>query len=140
MDWGLYLRPCIRRNFPNFLFSQVLEMFGCRSLKFFWKKWNFWTRKILAKKIGKKFGNLSLEKSLDINQNCSQFWKFQKNYVKFEFLVKKPCFGWKSLKKVCEKFEKSSEISKIVLFRTFRKLRKNDFKLELRKSQKTRSD
>ncbi len=34
----------------------------------------------------------------------------------------------------------STEISEIVIFRTFRNLRKNDVKLELRKSRKTRSD
>jgi len=37
-------------------------------------------------------------------------------------------------------FSECSEILEIVLFRNFRKLRKNDVKLELRKSQKTCSD
>ncbi len=37
-------------------------------------------------------------------------------------------------------FSRVSEISEIVLFRTFWKLRKNDVQLKLRKSQKTRSD
>jgi hypothetical protein len=60
------------------------------------------------------------------------------------FWVKKPCFGVK-------KFGKSSETGdsehseftvnwEFVLFRTFQKLRKNDIKIEFRKSQKTRSD
>ncbi len=44
---------------------------------------------------------------------------------------------WKSLK---TGFSKHSEILEIVLFRTFPKLRKNDVKLGLRKSRKTRSD
>jgi len=37
-------------------------------------------------------------------------------------------------------FSECSEILEIVLFQTFRKLRNNDVKLELRKSQKTCSD
>ncbi len=67
------------------------------------------------------------------------------------FLVKKPCFWVKKFGKSSEKFGKSSEISEIgisecseiseiVFFQNFRKLRKNDVKLELRKSRKTRSD
>jgi hypothetical protein len=44
--------------------------------------------------FGKKFGNLSLEKSLDINQNCVSISKIskKKNYVKFEFLSQKTLF------------------------------------------------
>ncbi len=64
---------------------------------------------------------------------------------------KNPVFGSKSLEKVWKKFGKVreqgfsehsefSKISEIVLFYSFRKLRKNDIKLELRKSQKTCSD
>ncbi len=59
----------------------------------------------------------------------------------------KPCFGVKSLGKVQKSSETGfsehsefTEISEIALFPTFRKLRKNDVKLKLRKSQKTRSD
>ncbi len=29
----IQLRPCVRLNFPNFSFSRVLEMFGCRNRK-----------------------------------------------------------------------------------------------------------
>jgi hypothetical protein len=53
-------------------------MFGCQSLEIFWKKWNFQTRKILAKKFKNKFENLSSEKSLDINQNCVSILKISK--------------------------------------------------------------
>jgi hypothetical protein len=44
---------------------------------------------------------------------------------------------WKSLE---TRFSECLEISEIVLFRTFQKLRKNDGKLEHWKSRKTRSD
>jgi len=80
-----------------------------------------------------------------------RFQKFRKKYVKFEFLSQKTLFLGQKVRK---KFGKSSEISEsgfsecsesleiseIVIFRTFRNLRKNDVKLELRKSRKTRSD
>jgi len=53
-------------------------------------------------------------------------------------------FGSKSLEKVWKSSEtgflEHSEISEIVLFQNVQKLQKNDVKLELRKSQKTRSD
>jgi hypothetical protein len=51
---------------------------------------------------------------------------------------------WKKFGKVQKSsetgFSKHSEISEIVLLQNFRKLQKNDDKLELRKSQKTCSD
>jgi hypothetical protein len=60
------------------------------------------------------------------------------------------CLGQKVWKKFGKSSESSetgfsecseiSEISEIVLFQNFQKLRKNDVKLELRKSRKTRSD
>ncbi len=34
---NLDVRPCERRNFPNFLFSQVSELFGYQSSEIFWK-------------------------------------------------------------------------------------------------------
>jgi len=108
------------------------------------------TRKIFAKKFGKKFGNLSWKKVQILTKIVR---KFQKNYIckVSVFESKNPVFGSKSLEKVWKKFGKSSkssetgfskhlEISEIVLFQTFQKLRKNDVKLKLRKSQKTRSD
>jgi len=56
-------------------------------------------------------------------------------------------FGSKSLEKVWKVqksletgFSECAEISEIVLFQNFQKLQKNDVKLKLRKSQKTRSD
>jgi len=104
----------IRRNFPNFSFSRVLEMFVCQSSEIFQKKPRIFK---LAK---------FLQKSLDINHNCTK--KLHKDWV---FEVRK------SLE---TGFSEHSEISEIVLFQTFQKLQKNDFKLELRKSQKTRSD
>jgi len=105
------------------------------------KKRNFWTRKIFAKKFGKKFRNLSSEKSLDINQNCTSISKILKNYVKFEFLSQKKLFLGKKVWKCLETgFSKHSEILEIFIFRTFRKLWKNDVKLELRKLWKTCSN
>jgi len=35
------LRPCVRQNFPNFLFLWVSENFGCRSSEIFRKKLEF---------------------------------------------------------------------------------------------------
>jgi hypothetical protein len=158
------LRPCVRWKFPNFSFLRVSEMFGCWSSEFFWKKQNFQTRKIFAKKFGKKFGNLSLEKSLYINQYCMSILKILKKLCKvWIFESKNPVFGLKSLEmfwkvqKSSEKFgkvqkvqkslensetgfSKCSEISEIIIFQTFPKLLKNDIKLELQKLQKTRSD
>jgi len=46
------LRPCVRRKFPNFLFSRVSEIFGFRSSEIFWKKpeiWKFRTFRKLRK-------------------------------------------------------------------------------------------
>jgi len=69
--------------------------------------------------------------------------KFNENKPVFESTV----FGSKSLEKVWKSSDTGfseclefTEILEIVLFQTFRKLRKNDVKLEFRKSQKTRSD
>jgi len=60
------------------------------------------------------------------------------------FESKNPVFGSKSSEKVQKSsetgFSKHSEISEIVLFQNFRKLQKNDAKLELRKSKKNCSD
>ncbi len=67
-----------------------------------------------------------------------------KNYVKFEFLSQKTLFlgqkVWKKFGKFGNRVSEHSEILEIVLFRTFQKLRKNDVKLKLRKSRKTRSN
>jgi len=46
-------------------------MFGFRSSEIFGKNQNFRTRGIFAKKFGKKFGNLSSEKSWVIIQKIS---------------------------------------------------------------------
>jgi hypothetical protein len=102
-----------------------LEKTGIFELAKFWQK------------VWKKFKNLSSEKSLDINQNCTSVSKISKNYVKFEFLSQKTLFlGQKVQKKIGKSLEKvrkvwkSLKISKIVLFQHFQD----------RKSQKTRSD
>ena len=47
---------------------------------------------------------------------------------------------WESLETGFSKHSKFTEYSEFVLFRSFRKLQKNDIKIELRKSQKTHSD
>ncbi len=51
--------------------------------------------------FGKKFRNLSLEKSLDINQNCTSIMKILKKLYKVcVFESKNPVFESKSLEKV----------------------------------------
>jgi len=68
-------------------------------------------------------------------------------HQKFEFLSQKTPFLGQKVRKKFGKVRKSSEtgfsecseISEIVLFRNFQKLRKNDVKLELWKSRKTHS-
>jgi len=113
---GPQVRPCVRRNFSNFLFLQVSEMFGCQSSEFFWKK-----PEIFAKKFGKKFGNLSLEKSLDINRNCKSISKISKKLCKvWVFESKNPVFGSKSL----EKFKKVLVIVRKLGFPNVGKFRK----------------
>jgi len=111
------IRPCFRRNFPNFLFSRVSEMFGCRSLKFFFgKNRNFWTREIFTKKFGKKFRNLSSEKSLGINRSCTSISKISKKLWKvWVFESKNSVFASKSLEKVRKSLEKF--VNRV--FRTF---------------------
>jgi len=77
-----------------------------------------------------KFLRKSLEKSSDINQNCTSISKISKNYEKFEFLSQKSLFlgqkslflGQKSLflgQKVRKKFGKSSEKFGNRVFRMF---------------------
>jgi len=125
-------------------------MFGFRSSEIFWKKpefsnsWNFGEK--VRKKVRKLF------------ENVRKFQKFRKNDVKFEVLGQKNLFFgqkvWKSSEKSSEKFgnfgknseilktgfSECSEISEIWIFRTFRKLRKNDVQLELRKLRNIRSN
>jgi len=102
-----YISPCVWRNFPNLLFLRVSEMFGCWSSEIFQKKRNFWTRE----KFVKKFGNLSSEKSSDINQNCTSISKILKLLRKvWVFESKKPAFGSKSLEKRISKKYKSKAL------------------------------
>ncbi len=57
--------------------------------------------------FGKKSGNLSWEKVWILTEIVCQFQKFQKNYVKFEFLSQKNLvLGQKVLKKYSEKVRK----------------------------------
>ncbi len=106
------LRPCERRKFPNFSFLQVSELFGYRSLEFFWKTSKF--AKILQKIFGNKFGS--------------------KNPV---FEAKTRVLGSKT---VISEHSKFKEYSEFVLFQIFRKLQKNDVKIEFLFLQKTCSD
>ncbi len=103
-------------------------MFGSQSLEIFWKKMEFSNSQNLGEKVRKKFRNSSSEKSLNINQNCMSILKFSKNYVEFKFLSQKTLFLGQKDGKSSEKFgnrvSKHTEISEIVLFRTFRKLQK----------------
>ncbi len=64
------IRPCVRWKFPNY-FREFQKSSIFEVLNFFGNNWNFWTRK----NFPKKFGNLSLEKSSDINQNCTSITK-----------------------------------------------------------------
>jgi len=59
--------------------------------------------------------------------------KFGKSLVKFRKVQKSSETGFSECSEILE-------ILEIVLYRTFQKLRKNDVKLELRKSRKTCSD
>jgi len=61
---GRWLRPCVRRKFPNFSFSRVSEMFGFRSSEIFRKKLEFSNSRNFRVKVRKKvrkfnFGNYS---------------------------------------------------------------------------------
>ncbi len=76
--------------------------------------------------------------------NFENFKKLRKVWV---FESKNPVFGSKSLEKVWKVwksletgFSECAEISEIVLFQNLQKLQKNDVKLKLGKSRKTRSD
>jgi len=150
------LRPCVRRDFPNFLFLRVSEKFGCQSTEFFRKKPEFSNSQNFCEKVQKKVWKFKFGKKF--GYYSKMYGNFKKSMKSLSFWVKKPCFWVKSSensKKVWKSSESSetgfsecsetgfsecSEISEIVLFRTFRKLRKNDVKLGLRKSRKTRSD
>ncbi len=66
-----FLRPCVRRNFPIFLFSRVSEKFGCQSLEIFRKKTEFLNSQNFRKKVWKKFGYISSKKCSEIIQKCT---------------------------------------------------------------------
>jgi len=129
------IRPCVRWNFPNFSFSQVLEKFGCRSSEIFRKKTEFSNSQKFRKKVWK---------SSEIIKKCTEILKILKKVWKV-WVVKNPVFWVKKFGKNSEiletGFSECLEISEIVFleivfFWNFQKLRKN----ELRKLRKTRSD
>jgi hypothetical protein len=76
--------------------------------------------------------------------------KISRKYFAYYFLfldqktlflrLKNPVFGSKSLETGVSEHLEFTENSEFVLFSTFQKLQKNDFKIEFRKSRKTRSD
>ncbi len=98
----LLVRPCVRQNFPNFLFLRVSEMFGCQSLEIFWEKTEFSNSRNFRKKVQKKFGK--------------KFGYYSKMYVNFKFFEKlckvwvfeskNLVFGSKSSEEVWKKFGK----------------------------------
>ncbi len=63
-----------------------------RSSEIFRKYPFFRTFQKFPQKVWKKFGNLSLEITSNINRILCQLQKFQKNYVKFEFFGQKTLF------------------------------------------------
>jgi len=81
----------------------------------------------LSQKTNPVFGSKSLEK---FGESLEKFGKVRKVQKSLESSEK---FGkvWKSLETGFSECLEISEILKIVLFRTFQKLRKNDVKLEL---------
>jgi hypothetical protein len=81
------VRLCVRRNFPNFLFSQVLEMFGCRSLEIFQKKTEFSNSQNFCKNVWKKVQENFVKVWKQGFPNIQKFWKLfysenSKNYKK----------------------------------------------------------
>jgi hypothetical protein len=56
--------------FRTFRFREFRKSSVVKVRNFFGKNWNFQTREIFAKKFGKKFENLSSEKSSDIILKC----------------------------------------------------------------------
>jgi len=94
----LKLRPCERQNFLNFLFSQILEYFGYRSLEIFGKYPVFLNSQKFCKNSSK---NLVFEAKTGVSEHSEfteysefvlfrTFRKLWKNYVIIEF--------WKSRK------------------------------------------
>ncbi len=70
------LRPCVRREFPNFLFSQVSEMFGFQSLEFLLREKLVPTQK-LTRRFDLKFGMQGLTYfSFHVSLFLSYFFSF----------------------------------------------------------------
>jgi len=69
------VRPCVRQNFPNFLFSRVSEKFGCQSSEFFGKKLKFSKSRNFREKVWKKVQKFKFGK---------KFGYYSKMYVNFE--------------------------------------------------------
>jgi hypothetical protein len=104
-------------------------MFGCRSLEIFWKNMEFFNSQIFAK----KFGNLSSEKSSDINQSCMSILKILKKLRKvLVFESKNPVFGVKKFgNRVFQTFGNFGNCSILKFPKiTTSKTAKNSFRLE----------
>jgi len=113
-------------------------MFGFRSSEFFWKNTNFLNLQKFCE------NSLKIISCFLVKNPCF--------LVKTPcFLVKNPCFGVKKFGKSWEtpvlgsktgvsEYLEFMENSEFVLFRTFRKLQKNDVKIEFWKLRKTCSD
>ncbi len=142
--WG----PALDGIFWTFRFCEFRKSSAVEVRKFFGKKRNFQTRKFFAKSLEKSLEIYVRKKVWKLFENVRKFQFFWKKYIKFDFLSQKTLFMgqkvWNKFGKVLKSletgFSKCLEISEIVLFQTFQKLQKNDVKLKLWKSRKTRSD
>jgi len=120
-----FLRPCVRQNFPNFLFSRVSEKFGCRSSEIFRKKTEFLNLRNFREKIWKKVQKSKFGKNI---RNYSKLYVNFKNFEKvckvWVFESKKPVFGSKSLEIIRKSSEKVRKFRKLGFpnVRKFRKL------------------
>jgi len=75
--FSMNIRPCVRRNFPNFSFSRVSEMFSCRSSdsEIFQKKMEFLNPRKFREKVLKKVRKFKFGKSSDIIRKCMSITK-----------------------------------------------------------------
>ncbi len=92
------IRPCVRGDFPKFLFLRVSEKFGYQSLEIIQKKTEFSNsqnfreniqKKVWKFKFGKKFGYYSIMYIIFENfekkyVNYVNYESFELKYVKFK--------------------------------------------------------
>ncbi len=122
------VRPWVRQNFPNFLFSRVSEMFSFQSLEFFLEKTGIFELAKFSQKSWKEVWKFKFGKSFDINQNCMSVLKISKKLVKIWNLMKKnPVFefwdfGSKSLEIVWKKFRKVWKLFNSKLSENYKKM------------------